>query len=559
MPYPPRYLPQSDFARDAQAGKSVDGSKLSTELANVSEALVQVIDFIRAGFTSDKRWQPATALAQEMVQTETFTPVVDTDTFAIPNGALATADSFVRVFVDGIFIDPDTVTVDLMGQTFTLPTPALAGSTVVGELINDYATLRNDLNSTLNSAGASLVAIEDAIGQYTSVNTEDALAEVMLKLNNLLTTLGDLSKYGLITGTRAWEADQSMGGNQLKDVQDGTAPQDAVTVAQLDALSAVYGDLSTIFLALSGGTMSGTIDMGNNFITTLRAGTQPLHAVNLAQLTELRNYLDTSFMPKAGGTFTGDVIFTGADLNMDGNRIFGLPDAVAATQPITKNQFDVLLAALTSGGYQVVTDAGAGQFAIPPFVTRVSVLLCGGGGGGGGGDAFNDQRISGGGGNVGNQTLYQFNIQPFGDPADVDRTIYVNIGAGGAGGPPEPDFALPQNRAGTGGTTTLTYPDGSVSVSTSGGLGGFSCNQPYWQGGEAGQSRNLLSQGGALIVEPLGISSPGGIGGTWVAGDGTPGLNGIYGSGGGGGGYGGHGIGGAGGGGGHGFVLIWWN
>lgn len=314
MPYPPRYLPQTDFALVEQEGRELSGTALSTELVNISETLLQLIAFVRAGFTSDKRWSPASAVSQEMVQSEEFTATAGQDQFPLPGGLQANpASDFARVYVNGVRLAPSEATlvpddpnVPGVATQVTLATALAGGETVIVELINDYATLREQLASNLNAVGASLVGIEDALGRFAATNVEDALAELVVRHDALLAALGDLSKYAKIDGSRAWEADQSMGGFRLTNLADGQDQQDAVTVAQLAQLAAVFGDLSQVFLQLTGDEpMQGNLDMGGNFVINVRPGTQPSHAVNLQQLNDSLSATGQQFLPLSGGDMTG--------------------------------------------------------------------------------------------------------------------------------------------------------------------------------------------------------------------------------------------------------------
>lgn len=315
MPYPPRYLPQTDFALAEQSGEPVSGVDLASELSRLAETTQQVIAFVRAGFTSDKRWQPSSALSQEMVQSGEYVATPGQTVFPLPNASQADpASDFVRVYVDGVrlasaslSLPPDDPLVPGVASNVELVNPLAGGEEVIVELINDYATLREQLASNLNSVGASLVGIEDALGKFSATTVEDALAELVVRHDALLAALGDLSLYAKIDGSRAWQQNQSMGGNRLTDLADGQAQQDAVTVAQLDALAAIYGDLSAIYLEQDGGTMRGAINMANNRIHNLPAAEQAQQPVILAQLAALEARVASLYLPLAGGDMVGEL------------------------------------------------------------------------------------------------------------------------------------------------------------------------------------------------------------------------------------------------------------
>jgi hypothetical protein len=72
------------------------------------------------------------------------------------------------------------------------------------------------------------------------------------------------------------------------------------------------------FLELTGGTMTGTIDMSSNQITNLADGTSLGDAVNLSQLyaldASLTTFTDNTYLKLSGGTLTGDVSFNNCNL-----------------------------------------------------------------------------------------------------------------------------------------------------------------------------------------------------------------------------------------------------
>ena len=88
--------------------------------------------------------------------------------------------------------------------------------------------------------------------------------------------------------------DITMSGNTVTGLKDGVEDTDAVTKKQLDAVEATAGDADTKVdeltgkldekLSLTGGTMSGKINMGNNQIGNLANGTATTDAVNKGQL-----------------------------------------------------------------------------------------------------------------------------------------------------------------------------------------------------------------------------------------------------------------------------------
>ncbi len=86
----------------------------------------------------------------------------------------------------------------------------------------------------------------------------------------------------------------TMDGNTVTGLKDAVDDTDAVTKKQLDAVAATAGDADSKVdeltskldekLSLTGGTMSGEINMGNNQISGLANATGLTDAVNKAQL-----------------------------------------------------------------------------------------------------------------------------------------------------------------------------------------------------------------------------------------------------------------------------------
>lgn len=486
MPYPPRYQPKVDFALVEQSGEQVSGAQLATELANVAETVAQVIGFIRAGFTSDRRWQPAGALAQEIVKSERSVATAGQNTVPYPLGTTVDpAQDFVRVFVDGVLLDPDEVTVTptLAG----LATPLTGGEVVVLEILNDYAAFQGQLASVLAGAGASLVGLEDALGQYVADNAEDAFAEVMNKLDALVAALGDLSKYGLITGTRAWEAAQSMGGNRITDLAAGIDATDAVNMSQLTALAEIFGNLSDVFLALAGGTMQGPLNMNGQALSGLPAGVSASSAVNKSQLdaavADAVAGIGDAYLPLTGGTLTGVVAGVAG---------------VDAADLITKGQLDAAIAQAAQANspsmrWQVFDTSGT--FTVPAGVGAITAIAIGGGGGG----ATRNTGIEptgGGAGGSGGLGMATWPVAP-------GEAIAVTIGAGGAAG-----ASTPSNGS-AGGTSSITPPTGPYYLEATGGGGGFTTGQGGGGGGGTGTGQSVLTRpgasGGAGVYDPATI------------------------------------------------------
>ena len=316
--YPNRYQPMTDFALEQQQGHAVSGTDLAMELANAAASINELIGFVRAGFTSNRRWQPTSAKAQDLVEQYTYTASSGQTTFLFPTGT--TADPLTdkaRVFSSGVLIPPGSVTLTATGVV----TPAQNASTViVVELFNDAQSLRTDLAATTTNLGAALVGIEDVLGYFVSHNAEDAFAEVGAQLEAIKGQVIDQLSL-LANGSQEWLEDQNANSNRLTNLSDGDKPSDAATVGQLQALGAIYGDLSVIFLPRNGGVMSGPVNMGNFHITEVADPSQPGDAINKRTLDAHSAAADAKYVDAAGDSMTGN-------LSMGGKQVRGLSNEV---------------------------------------------------------------------------------------------------------------------------------------------------------------------------------------------------------------------------------------
>jgi hypothetical protein len=330
MPYPPDYPVTTDFAQAATDQVPVDPIDLAQELEDIATSVNEAIAFIKAITTADKRLKPASLLASTLVESTTITATAAQTVFPHGWDDVDAVTNYARAYADGVLIRPSLVTLD--ATNVTLPAQA-AGVVVVLELFQDGASVLAKLADNANALGASLVAIEDAGALYAAANVEAALAEVMTKIDGLITSIGSLGDYLLADGSVAMTDDFDAGANQLKNVEDGTDAQDAVTMAQFQAVVTALAGLSTTYLALTGGTMSGPLSMGNNLITDVAPGSASTDAVNKAQLdtaaAEFAEKIDRRGIKLSGvGVFTGPVgLGSSATDTADANQT-AAPDAV---------------------------------------------------------------------------------------------------------------------------------------------------------------------------------------------------------------------------------------
>lgn len=98
-------------------------------------------------------------------------------------------------------------------------------------------------------------------------------------------------------------------------------------------------------LPLAGGTMAGNIDMDGNKVTGLPAPTADLDAVTKAYLDNAIATAVADYLAKAGGSMTGAI-------NMGGNKITALGNPTAAGDAATKSYVD---SAVPSGTFLPTT------------------------------------------------------------------------------------------------------------------------------------------------------------------------------------------------------------
>jgi len=102
--------------------------------------------------------------------------------------------------------------------------------------------------------------------------------------------------------------------SRITSVTDPTGAQDAATKNYVDTTTTA----NPLYVAVAGDAMTGELAMGTNKVTGVGDPTT-------AQDAATKNYTDTTFMPLAGGTFTGDVTFN------SGQTIDGYTPRTSAT------------------------------------------------------------------------------------------------------------------------------------------------------------------------------------------------------------------------------------
>ncbi len=406
---PPFAARVTNFLRDANNGlESPSPLGTDAELNALINVVNQAVLRLRSVTNADGTLVNfASATAQALAGTEDITATAAQTTFltSITWTAAFTAEN-VFVFVSNVKLSTSAVAVADNGGFLEVTIAAQTLGTVVTiAAFESGAGLLSRLQTISATEGASLIAINDAGGFYSAVTVEAALQEAATDLDTLTTNVGNTADLIRRTGTVPFTANQSMGGHKLTNVADGVSAQDAVTVAQFSAYTAVWNALQAYFMRLDGTTpMAAALPMGSNKITGLAAGTVSTDAVNKGQI-DLKLSLD------------GTLAMTG-DLAMGAHKITGLAAGSADTDAVNVVQARSLTASFaTLVAYQA---AGTFTWNVPAGITKVAVQ-CFGAGGAGDASLLN---AGGGGGGYAEAVL----------TVTAGEALTIRVGAGGAGG-----------------------------------------------------------------------------------------------------------------------------
>lgn len=163
-------------------------------------------------------------------------------------------------------------------------------------------------------------------------------------------------------GQAAFTANQSMGGNKLTNLANGSNPQDAVTVIQ------IFTDPTFTGTTVDGVKVTGTALTVTTTTVTLPAGTSigNVSATELATLDGITSNVQTQLNAKpnlaGGNTFTGTQVMT-ADL---ASASVGVTQAIgdsslklATTEFVANTAMSAALPAQTGNAGKVVTTNGS--------------------------------------------------------------------------------------------------------------------------------------------------------------------------------------------------------
>ena len=307
--YPPYIARITHFAKDALAGL-VAPSAIGTdaEFDSVQEVQNQQNLFIRRITNPDGTLKNlSTATAQALAGTQEFTATASQTLFVttIPYAA-AFSSLNVMVFAGSTRFATTAVTVSNSAGFLAVTLAAQALSTLITVYaFESGAGLLSKLQSFATGQGASLVSIED-VGAYTvQVTTEAALQELYNQtqgatgkawLDGVLVMSGYLAKTGgTMTGSITMSTGATVGG-----LPASVSAGQAVRHEQLAALSSSISGVSATFMPKAGGTFTGSVSMSSQILNGLASPTTLDGAAS-------KGYVDTT-LASFGGLPVGSTI-----------------------------------------------------------------------------------------------------------------------------------------------------------------------------------------------------------------------------------------------------------
>lgn len=355
MAYPIRLSRLTNFARLVAESLPEDWAGVDAELNQILVALDQLNTDMRAITNADTTLKFTQALREmKLIETLTATGVAgSSQSVVVPTYNPAT--DLAEVFVNGARVVPANVAyTDATHITITYP--FVGGETIVIDLSSNGAGALTQLASTAINLGASLIGINDAGALYASTNVETALAEVMGKLNTLISNIGTIAGYlkadGSVTATGAL----NMGTHKITGGVAASNPTDFVIYSQLTAYTNIWDNLAANFLALGGGTMSGQINMGSHKIVSVADPTADQDAAT-------KKYVDTKLLD--------------ANVPIGGVIPWAMVSAPSASwlicdgSAVSRTAYASLNALMAADGYKWGNGDGASTFNIPDLRGRM--------------------------------------------------------------------------------------------------------------------------------------------------------------------------------------------
>lgn len=309
MAYPPYLARITHFSTDALAGLAAPSAiGTDAEFNSVQEVQNQQTLFIRRITNADGTLKNlSTATAQALAGTQEFVATASQTLFVttIPYAAAFT-NTNVMVYSGSTRFATSAVAVSNSAGFLAITIAAQPLSTSITVFaFESGAGLLAKLQSTTTGLGASLVSIEDVGAYTTQVTTEAALQELYSHtqgavgkswLEGVLVMSGYLAKTG---GTMTGNIAMSTGAT-VTGLPASAANGQAVRHEQLAALSTTISGISTTFMPKAGGTFSGAVSMGSQVLNGLVSPTTTDGAAS-------KGYVDTT-LASFGGLPVGSTI-----------------------------------------------------------------------------------------------------------------------------------------------------------------------------------------------------------------------------------------------------------
>ncbi|MBF5051166.1 hypothetical protein CLAVI_000802 [Candidatus Clavichlamydia salmonicola] len=234
----------------------------------------------------------------------------------------------------------------------TNPTDAVNLSYILEKLDQIVLKTSLDLHCTqgLDLVGNPLTGLPKPINPTDAVT----LSYLESQLNSI--SANSLNVLSLLGGKLAGDID--VGGNSITGLATPHHPTDAVNLTYLQSSIAMISAKNLNVLSLSGGKLSGSIDLDGNIITGLSNPVHPTDAVNVAFVKNALGQISTKSLraiPVSGGTLSGD-------LNLDGYTITGLAHPVNPTDAVTLEYFKDKIRQISSKTLEVLPLTGGKLF-----------------------------------------------------------------------------------------------------------------------------------------------------------------------------------------------------
>ena len=343
MAYPPDYHRLYNFNNDAARGLDSPGpARVDAELNLIHESITDMRRVVVGITTADGKIRPTQPINAAVVvlrdPEETVVAGAPQTVFPFAVAIDSTTTALV-VYVDGVRLD-STEVVGFDNAEVTLTNAVAVGSTVVIEFYDNEGGILTQLaDDTVGTEGADLVGYGDEFGQGLLLPIPGAPNTVKAGLDlafNNIRELGDellpATQFLHADGSVPFAADQDADGFTLTGIRVAAANGEPVEYSQLVDLDAAFNASLNLYLLLDGtAPMIGDLDMGLQQVVNMADGVDATDGATVGQIAGL--------LPLSGGTMTGDI-------DMDGNTIEGLPEPTLDDEAATKGYVDTAGVAL---------------------------------------------------------------------------------------------------------------------------------------------------------------------------------------------------------------------